>query len=867
MVNPRKPGPGPPPMASRTNSTQPLVRSANKQREAGPNSSLKPKTSSVSSPLGLGSHKHKKRHQQPPKKKSLFDRLYGILIFSFIAYVVALCPSDSQLENPVCHSLAIGNHHILQPYILPPIYRVLHQPAVRPYVDKAVEFKQTVEPYINAVVARATPLALKANFIVWDSALVPTYQRFILPQYRGHIYPHISKISSQIDPYISPIREQLSEFATRTTFTVHRLYTTVQPHVHHTYVTVKPHAIRTYQTALPLAIRAGETSKAMSIHAYEVARPYVRLAYARTSFRARRLRRKLIRWRRLYVDKHLGKIWDKVEEFSGTSTLSPALTRSSETVASSIVSSTETTTVSVPAAEITTESVILSVSPADEVVLSSTETSTEEQTSSRTTVASETETVTESASGLSSASSILVESSIGTDSLPSIESTTDGTVTESASALSSASSILVESSVGTESIPSIDSTTDEETLTADEETLSSWPSSSSLVQDELLSASSVVAETKASSGHLAAASTIPRPSAEELEDTDLEDLISEIGFVEEPEEPVVAPESPVEPEQPLSAEEKAELRLKHTQEKRKDIVGRHERWTEQLNELSEQKQQAVRNMLIRVRKSAAKALWDKTEEPEVDAETSEEDKDTMLLVDGQRVSRLLDHVASEGERLIKGLELYLRKEEKTIKANAATDLEAKEQKWTNFVDRIEAKFSELVSTAQTSVRQWFIQVRDIEIRECLAASAEVKALADRAQTDLNLDYAWLDDVTYYDWQKYHDLARTYEHFDEQVRLLQNGTHPSPPADPVISALDKLQLELNDIIAGFNSKVRTINEKAFAQVFVSPEPQVSILPVVEVKEKGEVDPEQVVIGKSKVQVEAALKDIPVVHEEL
>ena len=44
--------------------------------------------------------------------------------------------------------------------------------------------------------------------------------------------------------------------------------------------------------------------------------------------------------------------------------------------------------------------------------------------------------------------------------------------------------------------------------------------------------------------------------------------------------------------------------------------------------------------------------------------------------------------------------------------------------------------------------------------QVVEAAAEVKSLADKAQADIGLDYAWLDDVTYDDWQKYHDLMRS-----------------------------------------------------------------------------------------------------------
>ena len=37
------------------------------------------------------------------------------------------------------------------------------------------------------------------------------------------------------------------------------------------------------------------------------------------------------------------------------------------------------------------------------------------------------------------------------------------------------------------------------------------------------------------------------------------------------------------------------------------------------------------------------------------------------------------------------------------------------------------------------------------------ASTAVQTVADDAQADIGLDYAWLDDVTYLDWRRYHAL--------------------------------------------------------------------------------------------------------------
>jgi len=41
---------------------------------------------------------------------------------------------------------------------------------------------------------------------------------------------------------------------------------------------------------------------------------------------------------------------------------------------------------------------------------------------------------------------------------------------------------------------------------------------------------------------------------------------------------------------------------------------------------------------------------------------------------------------------------------------------------------------------------------------------DVKNLAGDGQTDIGLDYSWLGDVTYEDWQRYHDLMRGWVPF-------------------------------------------------------------------------------------------------------
>jgi hypothetical protein len=53
---------------------------------------------------------------------------------------------------------------------------------------------------------------------------------------------------------------------------------------------------------------------------------------------------------------------------------------------------------------------------------------------------------------------------------------------------------------------------------------------------------------------------------------------------------------------------------------------------------------------------------------------------------------------------------------------------------------------------------------------------EIKDIAESAQADVGYDYIWLDDVTYLDWQRYHDLADSaFSLTSAHIFLLLNHT--------------------------------------------------------------------------------------------
>jgi hypothetical protein len=113
-------------------------------------------------------------------------------------------------------------------------------------------------------------------------------------------------------------------------------------------------------------------------------------------------------------------------------------------------------------------------------------------------------------------------------------------------------------------------------------------------------------------------------------------------------------------------------------------------------------------------------------------------------------------------------------------------------------------------------------------------------------------------------------------FTELATSIQNGSHPSPPVDPIPSAMHDLQLELQDVIAGFETRFRrikrnglrtfdslsedTMEEEESEQVFESHQPpEFSILPIPE-DESNPATPilesEFPVVGRGKAEVEEA-----------
>jgi hypothetical protein len=251
------------------------------------------------------------------------------------------------------------------------------------------------------------------------------------------------------------------------------------------------------------------------------------------------------------------------------------------------------------------------------------------------------------------------------------------------------------------------------------------------------------------------------------DDEDLEDFLRDLGVdgqvistAEVPSPTDSQEQHRQQPKTPEEAERARAEQLAETAAKRADIVGRHEAWFIRLDEAIMEEGPAL-----------AEAL---------DAWRSEKKAELIKMSGktGDDGKGVLEEIQKEGERLLRGLEAYLKKVEARsvawkLSATAPTAFPdegpeaqdkkmvalAEKDKWETVLSKVEGKFSDRVRAVQAEVHQWYVDALEHERQEVEASAVRVKQVAERAQADIGLDYTWLNDVTYQDWQRYHDLMR------------------------------------------------------------------------------------------------------------
>ncbi|KAF8586375.1 hypothetical protein K439DRAFT_963117 [Ramaria rubella] len=383
-----------------------------------------------------------------------------------------------------------------------------------------------------------------------------------------------------------------------------------------------------------------------------------------------------------------------------------------------------------------------------------------------------------------------------------------------------------------------------------------------------VSASSLVLESLSGPSQPSSEHSVPTSVESPLEDEgfeNLDDFISEMGLDESDvlEPPPPPPSPPPPPVREETEEEKAErLRLKEIQtaEKRADIEARHDQWEIDVEKLGKARRRTVREALRKLRNAAG----DKAREP------------------GGAVRIHVDSLVHEAEKSLKSLKAYSRK----LAGENKTD-EEKIKIWQNAVSKVDKKFGERVDAAADGVRQWWGAHVDKELKEIEAISEEILELAYKAQTDVAMDYSWLADVSWEDWQRYHKLVDKAKEFGEIYRMMQNGTLANAPPNPVSDIMEALQEEVDDLILGFEASLdrlksaaldtfsgaETAAESSTLTMTAGSDPEISILPIEPiVPEKKDAEIPPVILSRGAEEIKVAVSraeeaKTQVSHEEL
>lgn len=327
----------------------------------------------------------------------------------------------------------------------------------------------------------------------------------------------------------------------------------------------------------------------------------------------------------------------------------------------------------------------------------------------------------------------------------------------------------------------------------------------------------------------------------------------------------------------LTPEQKAERDRKEKEEtaiKRKDIMARHDKWEEQLEALITSKIDTLAEELRKGREVGVKQLQSHR--------GINRHKTNMELS--------LNHaVRSTRATLDK-----MREHWEDRYGEVDEDFADKMPRWAQTLEDLEFAFDKEARKMNDEISNWITVWMKRESEQVASAVAAIKELADKAQADLIGDYAWLNDVTYRDWERYHKLMFRSQEAEEDIGKLFNGKLESKPLpNPINEAMAKLSAETKSITEKYRAGVNKIRQEGWkyllgdsvshdkiqrsdpAKVVVpdipAVEPGFTILPT-DPEETGEgiIEGAEAFIGKGKEQVQQAIKqaeEAAAKHEEL
>ncbi|KAF9219709.1 hypothetical protein BS17DRAFT_810959 [Gyrodon lividus] len=831
--------------SSASNRSNPFAASEGQPTAALADNSRKESGNGIENRSGNKSKKYRK-HAKKSNFQAFLDFLTKLVLLALTIYVFSVCPQDTRSQSPICRGLAEYKRIVLDPYVIPPLQAALAHPSIAPHIERA-------KPYVDRAVEFTTPILLRTQR-EWNLHVVPQWERRIVPEWNRRVVPHWNK---HVAPRTELLRAKEELYRLRA---IQEYEQRIVPHARVAMYNLQ-HWQRQAQPYILLAVSKTRDG-------YDAAKPYAIPLAKRLGHAPQQFALSLQEQRQKFLDPHVAKIWEKVKELSGGKQVVHEAMPGHEPPSPNPVF----TIVETVGYEIT-----LSSTPSAAPVY---QTASEDPKHSHEEILS---TLSDDATAAAE-----VDEPIPIPKEPPVTSSAEPTRTESLAVPTDVETLLSTGFDVAESLhqPELSSssaaafTEELNASIADEPVVTSTPvqipgATPSVLANTASASSSAVSsaaeEPKAPTASVtrskfpvsSASSTAARAHSSSDDEIDIDAFYAELGLNEPLENSSGFQEhSSIPPSPPAETEEEKAKRLRlkteETARKRADIGARHAKWEAELQTQMEHSTAQLQSRLRSLREEGA--------------------ADLASSVD---VRNSIEELVTEAEKYIKGVEIYL----KNLKGeNRKSD--EKLALWDRVVEKVGKKFTEHLLATEGVVNARHSVVRDKELQVVSTATAAVRDVAEKGQLDLGLDYAWLDDVTYNDWQRYHALIGTSEKYAHEATAIQNGTYPDALAsNPLIPILEDLKSEIQDVVIGFETRLRRIKrdgERAFnnnnsngstqkgedkGSAVEPEEPEVSILPVQPEGTRG--DPQgfipPVVIGRSQQEILEALGKVEPVDQ--
>lgn len=203
---------------------------------------------------------------------------------------------------------------MLDPYVVPSFKAALAHPSVAPYVDRVTE--------VTSPVLLRTQTEWNRHIIPqWEKRVVPAWNNRVVPAFNAHVVPQWEKrvvtqwqkcVAPQYEKHIAPQLSKLKPYAARAESFIEQAEATytarIAPHVRTAIYNLQRWQKQTRPYVLLAIQKTHDYYHAVKPHAVPLAKRIVAEVQRALLFMREQ--------RRIFVDPHVAKLWEKVKELS-----------------------------------------------------------------------------------------------------------------------------------------------------------------------------------------------------------------------------------------------------------------------------------------------------------------------------------------------------------------------------------------------------------------------------------------------------------------------------------------------------------------------------------------------------------------------